>query len=94
MPRNDHPSNWPANRASLALDYHDRLLLAYAQCQLTQVRRDGFFSNDDVLDAAEAWTTTDMAAWADDATDSSDYVNLVEELNAAIWPDEYTEPGR
>jgi len=103
MPRNDHPSNWPNSRANLKLDYSDRLILAYAQCQLTQERRNGFFTNDDVLDAAEAWTTTDLVAHYeaaikacedidadfDGVANPLDYGFLVDDLSASIWPEEY-----
>jgi hypothetical protein len=43
-----------------ALPFHDRVILAYEECRLVFERRDGFLSDDSVLDVAEAWTTDDL----------------------------------
>lgn len=43
------------------LDFNDRFNFAIAYLQNRWDERDGFLSDSDVLDAAEAWTTDDLS---------------------------------
>lgn len=44
------------------LDLNDRILLAHTALGITWEQRDGFLSDDDVLDVCALWTTTDLDA--------------------------------
>jgi hypothetical protein len=61
------------------LPLRDRLCAAHSQLVLVYERRNGFLSDDDVLDTAELWTTTPNDCDARGA-DDSDYRMMVETL--------------
>jgi hypothetical protein len=65
-------------------EFEDRVLLAVESLRLRQERRDGFLSDDDVLDTADDWTTCerdDEGCFVED--NPTDYIDLREELFAA-----------
>ena len=60
---------------------NDRFLLALTNLEMRFERRNGFLSDDDVLDAATAWTLTDF-----DAEDWTDYETLRDMLFLSLEP--------
>jgi hypothetical protein len=64
------------------MDFADRLLLALEEVNLTFERRDSYLSDDDLLDAADNWTTDGNVTWFPENRD--DYSALVDALFAAV----------
>lgn len=72
------------------LSFDDRLLLAQERLVLTYAERDNFLSDDDVLDAADEFTTSvrsDDEDADDYYADDSDYVRLRAALFAFVTAD-------
>lgn len=67
----------------MTLDFADRLLLAFEAARLQYERREGFLSDDDLLDLADAWTTDPEPDWdAEDWAPRPDREALIEALDA------------
>lgn len=60
------------------LDFDTRALFVITTLEMRYEERDGFISDDDVLDACQAWTLTPYCNEED--ADDSDYRNLCEEI--------------
>lgn len=67
------------------LSFDERLELAHSSLVLTYERRDNFLSDDDVLDAADEWTTSEPYG-DDDESDPNrdDYESLRDALFARL----------
>jgi hypothetical protein len=62
------------------LPFAERVILAVCQAGMRYEQRDGFLSDDDVLDIAESW------AW--DGQGGEDFDWLVDALYAVLFPEE------
>jgi hypothetical protein len=76
-------------------DFHDRLILARTWLEIMAEMQDGEVSDEDVLDAAEAYTTSDMNTYLnhpDDATSAAVDLSDLHALQGALFA--VTEPSR
>ena len=68
----------------LRLDFETRLTLALDEVRLTFERRANYLSDDDLLDAADNWTT-DAPYGDEDIAIREDYDRLVEALFETVF---------
>lgn len=70
----------------MILDFADRLLLALEGARLQYERRDGFISDDDLLDLADEWTTDTNETYLPEYR--ADYSALVDALFESLTAEE------
>jgi hypothetical protein len=58
----------PTYTGGTPMEFTDRLSLAQAKCQMVFQERDGFISDDDLLDIAQEFTISDLV-WAEDESE-------------------------
>lgn len=75
----------PAFHKPRPLGFDDRLRLAYSDVVMVYEARDGFLSDDNVLDVAERWSVADFAS--DDEAGWDDYEALRDALFTLLAPD-------
>lgn len=78
------------SREAVALPFPERVWMGIEALRMRYEARDGFLSDDDVLDAADAWTVSVRDADEDSETgwidgDDADYRKLVDTLFGVVF---------